>query len=65
MSYPGFSHNWNCDGSHDLLDHARVRHAGNTTLGSNIGWDTLKGHNGRSTGLFSNSCLQIKMPSQH
>lgn len=52
MSYPRLRHHGYCHSGHDLLDELWVGHAGNTALGSNIGGDTLEGHNGAGTSLL-------------
>lgn len=56
----GLGHDGDSNGLHDLLDHAGVRHAGNATLDTDIGGDTLEGHDGGGTGLLSNASLQIE-----
>lgn len=57
MTDTGLGHDGNSDSLHDLLDHAGVGHAGNTTLDTDIGGDTLEGHDGSGTGLLSNASL--------
>lgn len=52
MSYPCLGHYGYRHGGHDFFDELRVRHTGNATLGSNIGGDTLEGHDGAGTGFF-------------
>lgn len=61
MSNPGLGHDWNGDSIHDLLDQSRVRHAGNTSLGSDIGGDSLEGHDGHSTGFFCYASLHCEL----
>lgn len=53
----GLGHDGDGDGLHDVLDHAGVRHTRHATLGSDIGGNTLEGHDGGSTGLLSNASL--------
>lgn len=47
-------HNGDGHGSHDLLDHSGVGHSGDSSVGSNVGGDLLKGHNGHGSGLLGN-----------
>jgi hypothetical protein len=56
----GLGHDGDSNGLHDLLDHAGVRHTGDATLDTDIGGDTLEGHDGGGTGLLSNASLQIE-----
>lgn len=56
----GLGHDGDSNSLHDLLDHAGVRHAGNATLDTDIGGDTLEGHDGGGTSLLSNASLQIE-----
>lgn len=58
MPNTGLCHDWNGDRIHDLLDQSRVRHAGDTPLGSDIGGDSFEGHDGHGAGFFSYACLQ-------
>jgi hypothetical protein len=60
VSDTSLGHDRNGDSSHDLLDHAGVRHAGNTTLGSDVGGDSLQGHHGSGPGLLRNAGLLWK-----
>lgn len=53
----GLGHNGDGDGVHDLLDHAGVRHAGDTAVLANVGRNALKCHNGAGTGLLSDTGL--------
>lgn len=57
VSNAGLGHDGDCDGLHDLLDHRGIGHAGNATLHANIGGDSLEGHDGSGTGLFSDASL--------
>lgn len=57
MSNTGLGHDGDGDGLHDILDHAGVRHARHATLGSDVGGDSLEGHDGGSTGFFSDPGL--------
>lgn len=59
VSNTGLGHDGNGHGLHNLLDHAGVRHAGDTTLGADIGGDTLEGHDCGRTGFFSNTSLKF------
>lgn len=54
----GLGHDGNGDGGLDLLDDSRVRHAGNAAVLSDIGGDTLEGHDGASTGFLSDTGLR-------
>lgn len=56
----GLGHDGDSNGLHDLLDHAGIGHASNATLDTDIGGNTLEGHDGGGTGLLSNASLQIK-----
>lgn len=57
MTDTGLGHDGNSDGLHDLLDHAGVGHTCDATLDTDIGGDTLEGHDGSGTSLLSNASL--------
>ena len=52
-------HDGNGDGFHNLLDHLGVAHACYAALSPDVGGDTLKSHDGRSTSLFCYACLHL------
>lgn len=54
----GLGHDGDGDGVHDLLDHAGVRHAGNTAVLANVGGNTLESHDCAGTSLFGNAGLE-------
>ena len=58
MSNAGLGHDGDSHGLHDALDHSRVGHASDATLNANVGGDTLEGHDGGGTGLFSDASLE-------
>lgn len=53
----GFGHDGNGDCRHDVFDHGGIGHASNATFDSDIGRDSLEGHDGCRTGFFSNAGL--------
>ena len=57
VPYSGLGHDGDGDSVHDFFDHFGVGHACYAALGSNVGRDTLEGHDGAGTGFFSYSCL--------
>ena len=48
----GLCHHRDGNAVHDLLDHGRVGHAGDTALGADVGGHALKGHDGDGAGFF-------------
>jgi len=59
MPYPCLRHDGNGNSFHYIFDHLGVRHSGDTTLGSDVCGDSLKGHNGAGAGFFCYSCLSL------
>lgn len=53
----GFGHDWDGDCGHDFFDHGWIRHTSNATFDSDIGGDSLEGHDGCGTGFFSDAGL--------
>ena len=49
----GLRHHRDGDCLNDAVNHVGIRHAGDATLGTNIGGDALKGHHGGGAGIFS------------
>lgn len=47
-------HDGDRNASHDLLDHSGVGHSSDSSVGSDVGGDLLKSHDGNSTGLLGN-----------
>src|SRR5258708_18175884 len=54
MTDAAFCHHRNADRFHNALDHAWIAHTGYAPLHPNISGDSLKGHDGASTHVFSN-----------
>mmetsp|Transcript_18976 Transcript_18976/g.49367 ORF Transcript_18976/g.49367 Transcript_18976/m.49367 type:complete len:383 (-) Transcript_18976:77-1225(-) len=54
---PGFGHDRNGHGLHDVLNHGRIRHAGNPTVGTDVSRNALESHDSHSAGLFGNASL--------
>lgn len=52
-----FGHDRDGDCGHDIFDHGGIGHASNTTFDSDIGGDSLEGHDGCCTGFFSDAGL--------
>ena len=57
MSDTAFGHNRNGNCVLDPFDHFRVTHSGNTACCTDIGRNTLQGHNRTGTGSLGNFCL--------
>ena len=53
----GLGHDGDGDGPLDVLDELRVAHAGHAALGTDVGGDTLKGHDRAGTGLLRDAGL--------
>lgn len=53
----GLGHDRDGNGLLDLLDHGRVRHAGDAAVLANVGGDSLEGHDGAGTSFFGNAGL--------
>ena len=53
MTNASLRHNWNRNRGLDLLDHVRIRHAGDSALCADIGRYTLKSHYGDRTSILS------------
>lgn len=53
----GLCHDGDGDGLLDLLDHGRVRHAGDAAVLANVGGDSLEGHDGAGTRFLGDAGL--------
>merc|ERR1712087_542499 len=53
----GLGHNWNGHSFANFLDHLRITHASHTTVLTDIGWNSLEGHDGNGASLFGDASL--------
>ena len=60
VSDAGLGHDRDGNGVLDLLNHDRVRHAGNTAVLADVGGDTLEGHDGDGSGLRGGASGRVR-----